>query len=130
MGNIQEGVLNTLEALFAKRLIPEEVTADGLKSILEPFFSDVRSFAQVDLENISTFSNIIQSTQDALVAWGKSCTRQGQAVTVLEFQLNHIPPISVQEVEAVLTRFIEFAIREKENGNSFLDDDLLDDSGH
>lgn len=77
MGNIQEGVLNTLEALFAKRPTPEEVTVDGLRSKLELFFSDVRSFAQVDFENISTLSNIIQSTQDALVAWGKSCTRQG-----------------------------------------------------
>lgn len=41
---------------------------------------------------------------------------------MLEFQLDHILPISVQEVEAVLAKFIDFAAKEKENGNALLDD--------
>lgn len=49
---------------------------------------------------------------------------------MLEFQLNHVPPISIQEVEAVLARFIEFAVKEKNSGNVFLDENLLEDGGN
>lgn len=107
MGKIKEGIFNTLEALFAKWLTPEEVTLDGLKGRLLPFFSEVRTFVQIDFENVSTFSSIIQSTQEAIEAWRKSCIRQEQTITILEFQLNLTPSISMREVEAVLARFID-----------------------
>lgn len=95
MVNILDEVLNTLEAIFARRLTLEEMTTDGLKNRLEPLFSEVGNFVQDDFENTSTFSSIIQNTRDALIACRKSCTRHRQTVTMLEFQLDHIPPVSV-----------------------------------
>ena len=62
-----------------------------------------------------------------MTAWRKSCTRHEHSVTVLEFQLDCVPPISVHEVEAVLGRFVELAVREKASGNALLDEDLLED---
>lgn len=124
VNKIQEEILNTVEALFAKRLTNKKLTVDNLKDRLHEFFF-VESFSRGHLKNVSLFSSIIRKTQETVPRWEKVFFKCEKATAILEYKLEIAPSVSVGELEAVMTRFIVFALRERDNGHPILGKDLL-----
>lgn len=121
---IQEEILNIVEALFAKRLTDEELTMDNLKDKLHEFFF-VESFSREHIENVSLFSSIMCKTQEIVPRWEKFFSKCKKDTVMLEYKLATTPNVSVGELEAVMTRFITFSIKERDNGRPILDENLL-----
>lgn len=97
---------------------------NSLKSQLHDFFF-VGSFPKEHFANVSSFSDMMKKTQEAMEDWEGFFSRSEEEIALMEFNIENVPSISIRELEAVIGRFITYAINERDNGCPFLDESLL-----
>lgn len=121
---VQDEVINVIEALFTKRLNEDGVMVNSLKSQLHEFFF-VGSFSKEHFQNVSSFSNTMKKAQEMIVEWKNCFFRSEEEITLMEFDIESVPSVSVGELEVVIGKFIAYAINERDKGRPFLDEKLL-----
>lgn len=97
---------------------------NSLKSQLHDFFF-VGLFPKEHFANVSSFSGIMKKTQEVMIEWESFFSRSEEKIALMEFNIENVPSVSIGELEAVVSRFIAYAINERDNGRPFLDESLL-----
>lgn len=57
--------------------------------------------------------------------WEKVFSKCEKDIAILEYKLETAPSVPIGELKAVMTRFITFAIGERDNGHPILGENLL-----
>lgn len=96
---------------------------NNLKDKLHEFFF-VESFLKEHLENVSSFSSTMHKTQEIVLRWQKFFSKCEKDTTMFEYKLEIAPSVSIGELEAIMTRFIAFAVKERDNGRPILDKNI------
>lgn len=57
--------------------------------------------------------------------WKKDFSKYEKDIAMLEFELEILSSVSIGELEVVVTKFVAFTIKERDNGHPILDENLL-----
>lgn len=68
---------------------------------------------------------LVSKTRELKPVWDTTIVTAFEEVFHLEEQLKNLPAAPTTEIECMMTRFIEYARKEKEKGNKILDDSLM-----
>lgn len=60
-----------------------------------------------------------------MMEWESFFSKSEEEITLMEFDMESVPSVSIWELEAIISKFIAYAINERDNGCPFLDENLL-----
>lgn len=77
------------------------------------------------MNDMLEFVVLTSNVQEFEPEWEDTIVKAFDEVMHMEEQLKSLPEIPMKEIEEMVTRFIEYARKEREKGNQILEDSLL-----
>lgn len=124
---IHDRIVVAAETMLGKEMKEEiHIVVDQLiESVKYTFFGVVRSLSKSQLKDIQLFMMLAGKIQDFGPEWEKIFVTALAKLDIMEDQLNVMPNVPMDELDCIMSRFIEFASKETDKGNTLLDESLL-----
>lgn len=124
---IQDKFLVLIKEVYEQEVLDGDgMSVDNLQDkVRSNFFPATGSISTSHMNNVASFIAFMENFRKQEVEWKKLFATCAESLEVIEFKLDIMPSVSMEELEMVMSRFIVFALRERDKGNIFLDDSLL-----
>lgn len=91
------------------------------------YFKELESIKKNQLNDLALLMIHINNLQNLTPDWKNIFDTCSDALDVIKLQLDGLPSVTMEELNLIMFRFIEYAARERDGGKNLLEDSLLDD---
>lgn len=127
MHRIHDKIVEVAQIVLEREIDPRTIIeAKELEERLRAIFHGIDGMiTKEQLNNMLEFVVLASKTQEFELEWEDAIIKAFDEVMHVEEQLKSLPEIPMIEIEDMVTRFIEYARKEREKGNQILEDSLL-----
>lgn len=124
---MQDRILIVLEVVLGKEVNNDkDINVNGLKDKMKAiFFRATGSISEDHLENSFSFMTFMNSVHDQGPEWERIFATCTTDLALMEYKVEAAPSAPMEELDVIMSRFIEFAIQERDKWHTFLEDSLL-----
>lgn len=91
------------------------------------YFCQLDSLKKSQIDDLVSLLIHVHSSQKLMPYWENTLDACSDALDMIDLQQDTLPSISMEELDFVLTRFLEYARRKRDPGRNLLEDSLFDD---
>lgn len=121
----QSQILTSIEELLGQDVhTSSSLNLEGLKEKMNfAYFQGLESIRKNQLDDLVSPMIFISNLQNHTPDWESHL----DALDVIELQQDGLPSVMMEELNSVISRFVENATKERDRGRNLLEDSLLDD---
>lgn len=91
------------------------------------YFCQLDSLKKSQIDDLVYLLIHVHSLQKLMPEWENTLNACLDSLDVIDLQQDTLPSISMEELDSILARFLEYARRERDAGRNLLEDNLFDD---